>query len=949
MVAALGPGAAHAAPEASITPSSFDFGPLRVESADTLARSTTFVIANTGDEDLVIGNNGITITGTNTGDFTITEKPSGNTTIPPGGMASIDVVVAFDPTAAGARSATLQVVSNAPAAATATLAGTGTSAVLSVTDVDFGLVNPNSSSTKDITLSNVVATDPGLLHVATATLAGGDGWFSFEGPICQGDVCDLHIDLPPDALLGVTCRPPVGATGVRTATVTFASDTDDPTDSVSALSCDAGAPNIDVVTPSVAFGDVPINPATPPERTVTIGNTGSQTLRFTASAPSPLYTLGGCATNCPVPSGETRDFTVTFNPTAPTIPDANIDLTITSNDPDGPVTIPVTGRGIAGILEVTVPPSGGDTIAFGGVARGTVATQDFTLTNTGNVDVVNIAAATPVPPDAGYSIDPMGPPVPATLGPGASVTLRARFAPDATADGGDASIAFSGTWGAAMPTSDELKLTGDGLNIGFSLEPDTIAFGNLRFDTTPERTFCVVNNGETTLQIQSPISIVPDMTTMSDELVVVRVRRPATCGGTSTMDVTLPQALAPGELLEVTVRADPANRTGAMGATLTVMSDLPVSPSRTLALSGTSTSGTLTITPGATLDFGPVDVLAPAAAQMITITNTGDGPLDLGSFTLAPDPAPAAFTIAPPGDTTLEPGGSLSIPVTYKPTLVAAEAVTLSHSVAGAINTPAANMLMIRGRGIDREIEVTTPLFPDTFRNPGDQAPVRPAKITNLGEAPLKVSGVMVTNDRDVWQLLDPSPVVIPAGASHDLLVRFAPKTSGRAAAELLIVNDDRDEMLVKIELVANVIDRSVRFGPDEIQLGYTGVGVPVRIEDALVVTSTDKDRMYQIQKIEIDSGSPFTIEGLSPNLDLAPLAERRFAVTFTPRSQGPFTAQVRLFLDMDPEAQHQVTLKGTAVFVDAHGGGGCATGSTGGAAGTAALALAALLGLRRR
>src|SRR5262249_2719103 len=65
-------------------------------------------------------------------------------------------------------------------------------------------------------------------------------------------------------------------------------------------------------------------------------------------------------------------------------------------------------------------------------------------------------------------------------------------------------------------------------------------------------------------------------------------------------------------------------------------------------------------------------------------------------------------------------------------------------------------------------------------------------------------------------------------------------------------------------------------------------------------------------------------------------------------RGSGPFTTKARLYLDTDPVAQHEVAIQGVAVFVDAHGGGGCATGGAGSAGGVA-LALGAMLGLRRR
>jgi large repetitive protein len=77
----------------------------------------------------------------------------------------------------------------------------------------------------------------------------------------------------------------------------------------------------------------------------------------------------------------------------------------------------------------------------------------------------------------------------------------------------------------------------------------------------------------------------------------------------------------------------------------------------------------------------------------------------------------------------------------------------------------------------------------------------------------------------------------------------------------------------------------------------------------------------------------------------LGAASELKFGMTFDPQSEGVFATTASLFVDSDPCAQATVAVRGTAVFVDAHGGGGC---STGGGAGGGAIGLV-LLGLLRR
>ena len=515
-------------------------------------------------------------------------------------------------------------------------------------------------------------------------------------------------------------------------------------------------------------------------------------------------------------------------------------------------------------------------------------------------------------------------------------------------------IAIASLAHAAPPASAVLSISDPLLTADYELSTATLDFGDLSFDATPSRTFCIRNTGQVTIQIQGSLSIVPAAGTTMGEFSIAQIRRPATCEGTGTTDVTLPETLDPGQLLQVTVRANPANRTGLMLATLTVNSDLAMNPKRTLALRANSTSNIPALTPGSLIDFGAVDVQGEAASQILTITNTGSAPLSLTNFQRSAAPE---FTFTLPGYTLLLSNQTVNIQVTYKPVVASPpgseETVLLTHDIAGSLTVPTSQAIILRGRGIDRELSLAaTPTFPETFRSPGDLAPVRAVTVQNLGEATLKVSAVMLGGgDAGSWQLVDAAPAAIPSGTSHDFRVRFAPLVAGLSKARLVLTNDDDKRPMASIALAGVGIDRPVRFASETIHVGYTWIGVPVTIDGALVVASTDPTHTFQIRAIELDQDSPFAIEGLSPDLDLPPLSERKLSVAFTPGRDGVFTAKARLYLDMDPLVHQEITIEGTAVFVDAHGGGGCAaSGSdTRGAAGGIVLALAALLGRRRR
>ncbi|MGN6108108.1 MAG: choice-of-anchor D domain-containing protein, partial [Kofleriaceae bacterium] len=1042
-------------PQLALPAGPVSFGSVRWTGAAKATRTIT--IQNTGDAGQPLRISAIQLA-THT-EFTIPNPPTLPVDLAPN--ATLDVVVELDPAMAGTRTDTLEVTSDDPVMATRTVAltGEGTNAVIAVTDVPFGVVSVGVTQPGNIKVSNNAVAPVGTLRVTSAAITGGSGWFTFaaNGNGCTGPACTfagtgLAVTTAP-VDVGVRCTPPAGASGMQTATVAFTSDSDAGGQSTATLTCTAGRATIEVDPTSLAFGDVAVGSSSP--LTLVVKNVGTQTLNYSRTGTVPAgYSFTGCTSACTLAPGTMANLVVTFAPTSPG--QADFTLTLTSNDPQSPLSVPVTGRGVApqinapaplafGDIEVgktstpqaltatnmgtapltitnaafatggtdyaattgtvgaqmtVIPPGGSVTwnitcsptvqgarpgtfritsnsftgattnvgltcngqqgvlavtptsLDFGAVPQGTVVTRTFTLRNTGNVLVTGITSMVD-PMNVGYSLDPATP-VPAMLAAGAQVTLTARFAPQSGSDGGPATIRFTGNWGVTPTTTmATLNLTGDGLTAGYDVNPNAIAYGDLRFDTSKTATFCISNTDQSAVQILNPITITPGTGTMTGEFAVGQIRKVGSCGATTGTTAPLPQTLAPGEVLEVTVRVQPNNRTGAMSATATVNSNLAMNPTRTVNLTANSTSAMLAVSPGATIDFGAVDVQGPAATRTVTITNTGQAVLDLSNFNRTANPQ---FTFTVPSNTSLVPGAMLPIEITYKPIVASPagseETVTLQHGIAGVHGGPASGMILLRGRGIDRELALgPTPVFPDTFRNPGAAAPVRPVQITNAGEAVLRVSAAMISNDTEVWQLVNPEPVDIPGGGTHEFQIRFSPTRSGRAPdANLQITNDDDARTMVDVMLTGNGLDRDVMFGPDTIRLGYTGIGVPVTVTDALVVASRDATHEFKIARIELDAGSPFTIEETPVDLALPPQATRSFSITFSPETQGEFSTRARLFLDGDSEPQHEVVIEGQAVFVDAHGGGGCST--TSGGAGRGALARAVrgvVLGRRRR
>ena len=702
--------------------------------------------------------------------------------------------------------------------------------------------------------------------------------------------------------------------------------------------------NVELVTPSTLV--------------LTAMNTGGAPLMITTAALSSGgadYTVMGTAGAQTVAVNGSATWMVRCNPSTTGPRPGNFRI-VSDSFTGGTTNVTLTCNGLQGALATTPATSAIAPLNFGGVAVGMTQTLPFVLRNPGNVTVTGISGAL-APAGVGYSIDPTTP-IPTSLMPGATAMINVKFTPASGTDGGAATIMISGTWGA-VPTATMVTvfIDGDGLTAGYdvttvpSTSPPAIDFGSVRWDQTATGFFCIVNTDQAPLTIQTPIDITPTAPTVASEFAVTSVKRNATCSTTGGATANLPQTLATGQILVVTVTADPNNRTGAMAATATITSDLAMNPTRTVALTAMSTTAMLTTTPGLLVDFGSVDRDGPAATKRVTITNTGDGALNLSAFTRTPLTGP--FTFVLPADQSVPLGGTVDIDVTYTPTVEQApgvfEQVVISHNIAGVINGPAMQMITLRGRGIDRHIALDPPpLFPDTFRNPGSMAPVRTVTVRNTGEASLSISAVMLTN-ADVWQIVDGNPVSIASQGSHDFMVRFVPKVAGKApVGQLTFMNNDNSvpTPMAVVLLNGNGMDRNVVMGEPEIPFGYTGIGIPVTLDGVLAVTSMDPTNAFTIHSIEIDDAANFHLEQAPADLALPASTTMKFTVTFTPTAEGDFETHAHLFLDEDPTAQSDVKLTGTAVFVDVTGGGGCSTGRD---TGTGMVLVLGVLVLRRR
>ncbi len=936
------------APVLMVDTNALTFGEVKVTGATA---TRTFVITNGGDAGTTLDVSALTRGGAFPGDYATAPA----TPYSLGAGASRTVTVTFDPSAVGARAADITVESNDPIEATEviTLTGTGVTPIIATpNDYDVGIVTVGTAEYVDVMVAN---SGTGTLTVQSAAISMSTGsWFTFYNtpdPACDGlTSCDFTPDLTIGATpqtVSIRCMPPAGAIGMQTRVLTFTSDSTGG-DNLVTLTCTAGRPDISAAPTSLSFGNVELGAMATPQGLI-VTNTGTETLSITSAtltgpmANQFMVTTGQSGAQTLMP-GMMTNWTITCAP--------NVEGTITgtafsivSNAVNSP-TLNVPLACIGGRLT-----SNQTTFDFGAVRAGDSSTLNFTLRNTGTATISNFVAVFNAPADAAYTVEGL----PTSLAAGATDTVTVRFSPTDTTSGTQAgethTFRIEGTHsGGTITRTRNMTLLGDGLSVGYIFDPSPLDIGGVRWDQTRVGSVLIRNIYEAPVRLTSA-TLAVNTGTATSELVRTDAAGNTPAPAFSNID------LMPGQSTTVYFRADPNNRLGAMSATFTVNSNLGVSqmPTRALQVMANSTTPAITADPPTQMyDFGPADVDAGMVEKNLTLTNSGQADLQITSATISG--AASRYSVVATTPATIAPGATFTATVRYDPTAVATDTGTLVVGVGGIFGGTMTSSFALTGRGIDRVFAVTPPaLFPETYRNPGSEAPVQDVVVRNNGEAPLRITATMVTGE-PIWALINPDPVTVAAGQTHAFQVRFAPQSGGKApTGQLILTHDDNDRGgLATIELNGFGKNPMLSVAPAEVlSLGTTAVGFPVRLSDtypAQLTVQNNDQKAFQIRELKLvstEDESEFSLSDELAGATLAPGETRRFDIVFAASKVGEFQAQLQIFVDEDTTPATIVQLMGTAVEVEVSGGGGCQ--SAGGGTWLLALLVACGLLVRRR
>jgi len=619
------------APIASASPASLAFGNQLV-SADSPAKVVT--ITNSGSSPLTVGTP--TFTGTDNADFMV----SANTC-----TAAVDVSqncsisVIFTPGAAGSRSATLQIPSDANnGVQTVSLTGTGIVAIAAASPATLSYGNQLLNAASSAQVITVTNSGQSPLTISGTNLTGSNtGDFAVTG-----NSCSTALNYNASCTIGVAFTP--AATGARNATLNIASNASNGVQTV-ALTGTGTAPNLSVAPGSLGFGNQLLNSAST-VRTLTLTNSGTAplnigTLTLSGSNAS-NFAANGCSGTA-VAVGANCTVSLTFTPSA--IGSRSATLQIASDATSGTQTISLSGTGIAPSISASA-----SAITFSNVVLNTAsAGQTFTLTNTGTapLTVGSLALSGANSGDFAVSSNTCG----SAVAVGSDCTVGVTFTPSALG-GRSAQLSIPSD---ATNGTQTVSLSGTGVAPSIGISSVSLSYGNQLINTSSTaQTVVVTNTGSAPLHISS-----------------------VSFSGTNPGDFTATgctSAVAAGSSCNLNISFIPS-AVGGRSATVSVISDA-LNGTQSATLAGTGIAPSASISP-ATQDLGLVAVLFTSSPATYTVKNTGTATLNIGTPTLTGANASEFFIYRNNCTAPLAPSQTCTILLRYSPTSGGAKSATL--------------------------------------------------------------------------------------------------------------------------------------------------------------------------------------------------------------------------------------------------------------------------------
>ena len=852
----------------AVDPDSWDYGPVSLGQNE----NRTFVVSNVGCQDLTV--TGMAIVGPDAGEFSIMSG-GGGITLAQG--ETRDVVVQFSPASGGNKNAILQIASDDPDEDSLNVGLTGEGCEPPDIDVepllwDFNVVNEGAFEEKIFFVSNDSCQ---TLHVTSTTIEGSNPEFTIVSggapfDVVQSGTHNIVVRLTPDS------------GGHKDAVLRIVSnDPDEDTLDVPLSGEGCAYPDIVVEPISADFGVVDGGQVV--DTTFTVSNDSCQTLKVSsaslhgAAAAEFAIDLGGSGFD--VPQGGEDFIVVSFRPKSPGA--KNAILRIASNDPDeGTKDIPLSGFGNAPDIQLSATSHN-----YGNVDLGDFADWVLVVNNVGNQNlIVNNIATNKVD-----FIVTSPTTFPVVINAAGNLNITIRFAPSA---GGNRVANLTITSNDPDEQIRNVSLTGVGCVLpDIDVNPSSWNYGQVDVDGFEDKTFVISNDGCQNLDVSAPSITGVD----ASHFTIISGGGPFTLGD--------------GETRNVVIRFTPQTG-GARTATLEIVSNDPDELTVIVNLQGEGCVDPNIVVYPSTWDFGLVNVGGFSDITII-VSNTGCQDLVVSGASIV-GANTDQFSIQSGGDGfTLSSGQTQNIEVRFTPTSggvknAGLQILSNDPNEGGVIVT-------LTGQGCAlQDIAVTPTAWSYGIVDVGGFEE-NTFSVSNEGCQDLEVTGTSIvgTNSDEFSIMSGGGASTIPGDGSIDIVVRFAPTSTGSKSATLRIQSNDPDEGTFDVELTGGVCGLpDIDVEPET--WNYGSVAVDDQVQKEIIVSNTGcQDLQVSATALVGANADQYTIVSGGGAFAVIHGATRGIIVRFSPDSPGTKSAGLRITSNDPDEGIVTVPLNG--------------------------------------
>ncbi|MGC2635986.1 MAG: choice-of-anchor D domain-containing protein [Acidobacteriaceae bacterium] len=811
--------------------------PLSLAFADqqlgTTSATQVVSITNNGDQTLT----GIAVS--ITANFTLTNNCG--TTL--AGHSSCSMLVAFAPSTAGVAQGSLAITD---AIHTQTVAMSGNGLLppqLSVAPLSMGYggvtINTNSA-VQTVSLTNV-----GGYALASLTAAVTPG-FSIASNNCPSTLglsssCQIGVIFAPTAAGSLSGSVTVSASNLPAATVVGLTGT-------------GLTPGNIVITPvSVSFPATLIG-STAAAQTVTVANTGGSPVALSSESVSGDFAINSNTCGTSLAAQASCQMAIVFTPSASGARAGTLSVA----DSLGTQTATLSGTGQSAATDTLSPLS----VAFGNQQVGTTsATQTVTLTNTGDQTLTNIAVS-------GTGSFTLIDNCAATLVGHTTCSMLVAFAPAST-----------GAVSGALTVSDEFRTQTVALG-GTGLAPPAIATSASSVDF-----------GSVTVNATSTVNTVT--VTNRGGYPIIDLSALATPGfGIASNDC--PASLAVGSSCQIGIEFSPA-ATGSLSGSLTLSAaNLPTA--MVVGLTGTGLGpGNIVLTP-VSISFPATLIGSTAAAQSVTVANSGGSPVALSSESVTGDFAISSNSCG----ASLAAQASCQMAIVFTPSASGTRSGSLS--VVDSLGTQTAPLSGTGQSAATDSLSATSLAFGN--QQVGTTSATQAIILSNSGDQILTSIAVSSTGS---FTLTNTCGATLAGHTTCSMLVAFAPLTAGAAQGTLAVSDEFRSQPVALTG--TGLAPPAISIAPSSVDFGSVTVNATSAVS-TVTVTNTGG---YPISNLAAFVTTGFAITANNCPASLALGASCQIAIDFAPSAASTVTGTLTLS-GSNLSASSTVALSGSGV-----------------------------------